>query len=62
MEEEPEDMSIGIVRSVSSVFSGLQWDRRERETAEGVGGIKARRPLTQWGKLPFLLGPGTEDT
>jgi hypothetical protein len=23
MEEEPEDMSIGIVRSVSSVFSGF---------------------------------------
>ena len=28
MEEEPEDMSIRMVRSVSSVFSAFQWDRR----------------------------------
>jgi len=27
MEEEPEEMSIGIVRSVSSVFSGFQGNR-----------------------------------
>jgi len=43
MEEEPEDMSIGMGRSVSSVFSGFQWDR-------GYG----YRQRSWWGKGQIL--------